>query len=203
MALKNSVRDVNITSDTLKDNLYVLGDFVGKAIIEQFFIEERTIKTSLGETVKGECISSKAVAVISTKDDYRYFGEGVSKVFPNVVRGYIDFAGERGKAALTCPLREITLPDKEDVEAVIVAKSVLATGCTAITLAKRAVEKYNPKYLIVASTFYSEQGIEDLEKSCRHVEIFTIGNCDELREDGMLTPGIGNLDERLNKKVDK
>lgn len=197
IALRNEIRDVNTDSDKLKDLLYKLGNGVGQKIAEKYFLIERKVVTPMKEEHTGCHISNQEMVVVSTKDDYQYFGNGVAAVFPNVSRGFMDFSGVRGEDALTCPLREINLPDKNDVEAVIIAKSVLATGCTAITLAKRAVEKYNPNYLIIASVFYSEQGIEDIKKSCKGVKIFVIGEPEKLRYDGMLVPGFGNLDERL------
>lgn len=197
IALKNEIRDKNAKSQELKDLLFKLGNGVGQKIVEKHFLVERKVNTPMGEEHKGIHISDKGMVVISTKDDYEYFGNGLASIFPNISRGYMDFAGARGKDALTCSLREINLPDKDDVEAVIIAKSVLATGCTAITLAKRAVEKYNPNYLFIASVYYSRQGIQDVQNKCKGSEIFVIGEEDQLRSDGMLVPGFGNLDQRL------
>lgn len=198
IALKNKIRDVATDSDTLKELLGKLGNGIGQKIIENYFLEERKVVTPMGEEHTGYHVSNKGIVVVSTKDDYQYFGNGIASVFQNVGRGFIDFAGVRGEEALTCSLREINLPDKNDVEAVIIAKSVLATGCTAITLAKRAEEKYNPEYLFIASVFYSKEGIQDIKKKCKSSKIFTIGEPEQLRYDGMLVPGFGDLDERLN-----
>lgn len=198
IALRNQVRDCTTESDSLKEILFKLGNGFGQKIAEMFLLEEREVVTPMNEKHKGIHISNKGIVVISTRDDYEYFGNGISSVFPNAERGYMDFAGKRGEEALTCPLRGMYLPKKSDVEVVVVAKSVLATGCTAITLAKRAVENYNPKYLVIASVFYSLQGVEELEKECRSAEIIVLGDEDYLRKDGMLIPGFGDLDKRLN-----
>ena len=201
VALQNSIRDKNAKSDILRKNLFTLGNGVGQKIAEKYFLEEKTVETPMGEKHKGIQITSNPIVVVSTKDDYQFFGNGVASVFSNADRGFMDFAGVRGEEALSCPLRAVKLPDKDEVEAVIVAKSVLATGCTAISLAKRAAEKYNPQYLIIASVFYSEQGIADLQRACKNAEIFVVGAPDKLRTDGMLIPGFGNLDERLSESV--
>lgn len=198
IALRNQIRDADTDSNTLKHLLVTLGNGIGQKIIEKYFLEERIIVTPMGEKHSGYHISNKKIVVVSTKDDYKYFGNGVASVFQNVSRGFMDFAGVRGKDAFTCPLREINLPDKNDVDAVVIAKSVLATGCTAITLAKRSVEKYNPEYLFIASVFYSEEGVQDIEKKCRCSKVFVIGEPDQLRYDGMLVPGFGDLDKRLS-----
>lgn len=110
----------------------------------------------------------------------------------------------RGKEALSSPVRAMELPkvkDYEMVDMVIVAKSVLATGCTAIHLLKKSIEKYNPKDVVVASIFYSNQGIKDLKMEVRNCKIYVCGEPDSLNKDGMLVPGVGNLDERLKTNI--
>jgi len=52
----------------------------------------------------------------------------------------MDFGGLRGPEALTSQIRAIDLPEikrGQFVETLIIAKSVLATGCTAIHLVTR------------------------------------------------------------------
>ena len=90
-------------------------------------------------------------------------------------------------------------PRKEfPTDSVIIAKSVLATGCTAISLTRKAVEMYNPRNVIIASIFYSDIGIAEMLNEISTAQIFTFGKADSLDENGMLIPGVGNLDQRLN-----
>ena len=100
------------------------------------------MKTRSGSMLTGNQRSEELTVVVSSLDDYEYFGFGIAKSLANVKRGYIDFEGRRGIEALTHQVRSITLPDANNVKTVIIAKSVLATGCTAISLARKAMEKY-------------------------------------------------------------
>ena len=196
-AVRNQIRDERENSTSIKRNLITLGEIVGSHIAEKYYLTEKTITTPMGETYTGIQLCFEHVLIISTKDDYAYFAYGIAKRFRNVSQGYIDFGGIRGREALSSPLRSITLPDEKDIDTIIIAKSVLATGCTAITLARKAMEKYWPKRLIIASVFYSIQGPNEVQNGCKVDDIFVVGDPEELREDGMLIPGFGDLDKRL------
>ena len=197
-ALRNQIRDKNAGSSILKENLTRLGEIVGAQIAKKYFITQKTITTPMGDTFTGPQLCFDRVVIISTKDDYLFFASGIAKIFKNVSTGFIDFGGARGFEALSSPLRSITLPDVSNVDTIIIAKSVLATGCTAITLARKAMEKYWPKRMFIASVFYSVQGPNDIQNECRIDDIFVLGKPEELREDGMLVPGFGDLDKRLS-----
>ena len=199
--LRNEIRDEDAPIDLIKENLTKLGSIMAQHLIEKYYITEKTITTPMGNTITCPVRSSKRIVVISTKDDYQYFGLGIADAFPNSKRFYMDFAGKRGIEALSCPIRGMNLEDVSDVDAVIVAKSVLATGCTAITLTKRAIEKYDPRIVIIASVYYSEQGACEVQEKCKNAMIYSFGLAEELREDGMLIPGFGDLDKRLNLDI--
>lgn len=74
---------------------------------------------------------------------------------------------------------------------------MIATGCTAITLAKKAFEKYIPKGLIIVSAF-SDRGLADLIHEFPNADIYVGNDLDEINSNGMFMPGIGNLDLRTN-----
>lgn len=197
LALRDEIRDRNKNSDIIKNNLYKIGMKIGEKIVEKYFLTNSNIFTPTNEVFVGNVPQYKQVVVVSTLDDYEYFGKGVSDVFPVVNRGSIDFGGVRGLDALTSPLRSITLPEINDVDTLIIAKSVMASGCTAITLTRRAMEKYWPNRVIIATVYYSIQGYQEVIGACKTADIFVIGEPEQLRSDGMLIPGIGDLDKRL------
>lgn len=199
--LKNTVRDQQTNDKLLTKSLYSLGAEIGKYILEEYLIKKKEINTPMNVTYLGTYVEEKNIVVISTKDDYKFFGNGIASLFTSVSRGYIEFNGDRGEAALKNTCRSMSMPDNSNVDMVIIAKSVIATGCTAITLAKKAYEKYNPEYLVIVGAFYSDRGVKELRDSCRNAIIISVGDPDELRSDGMLVPGVGNLDERIKKVV--
>lgn len=66
---------------------------------------------------------------------------------------HMDFV--RGKDALSVPVRSVVLPDilmGKQLD-IVIAKAVIATGCTAISLVKKAYEKYMPKVIIITVLF--------------------------------------------------
>lgn len=198
--LQTKVRNKRTVPEDLQKSLLKLGEYVASEIIGCEFVKTEVIITPLNEEYQGLVALQPKIMVISTKDDYNYFSKGISNNLPNCIMGYMDFGGARGKMALNSEIRAIYLPDTKNgeiINTVIIAKSVLATGCTAITLLKKAVEKYDPINIIVASVFYSQQGIIDLQNSEHRCKIYVCGDPDYLNSDGMLVPGVGNLDNRL------
>ena len=196
-ALKNEIRDVNCDSKIIKENLITLGKNIGEKIYEKYFLDNKSITTPLGISINGRYPLYKQIIIVSTSDDYELFGNGIAQVFRNSKQGKIDFGGVHGFDALKSPFRSITLPDAQNVDTVIIAKSVLATGCTAISLIRKVMEKYWPDNIIVASIFYSEAGYAELMNQSKTKDVFVIGNPDELLDNGLLSPGMGNLDERI------
>jgi uracil phosphoribosyltransferase len=98
------------------------------------------------------------------------------------MQGYFDFQGVRGPDALTQPVRAASHPTIKPgtiVDTVVIAKAVLATGCTAISLAKNIMSKFQPENLIIASAFYSQTGIKELFVEIPNIKfIYTVGNLD-------------------------
>ena len=69
--------------------------------------------------------------------------------------------------------------------------------CTAITLAKKAFTKYYPEELIIVAPFYCKQGVDELQAELSNARIFVAFEPDNINEDGMLVPRVGNIDARL------
>lgn len=72
----------------------------------------------------------------------------------------------------------------------------MPTGCTAISLLRKAIEKYDPQKVIVAAVFHSEQGIKDIKAEMRNCKIYICGHSDDLNKVGLLEPGVGDIDRR-------
>ena len=197
--LQTRVRDKQTMAEEIQQTLYKLGEYIVSEIIGNEFVKEESVITPLNKQFQGLIMLQQKVIVISTKDDYENFAAGISDNIKDCLRGYMDFNGVRGSDTFSSPIRSVSLPEirrGEVVDTVIVAKSVLATGCTAISLLRKAIEKYMPDKIIVASLFYSEQGVIDLKMEIQKCKIYVCGQADSLNNDGMLLPGVGNLDNR-------
>lgn len=198
--LLTQIRNKHCEVNILKEALFELGKVIGKEIAVKNLTESGTVITPMDQIFNGLKLLEKSTAIVSTMDDFELFANGLASIIKNNIRGYMDFGVNRGKAALTTPSRAIVLPDLKvvnHVDTLIIAKSVLATGCTAISLTNKAISKYKPKNIIIASLFYSLVGINEIFSEFPHVEIYLIGEPDELDDNGMLLPGLGNLDQRI------
>jgi uracil phosphoribosyltransferase len=199
IAQANTIRQKDSTSDDLKKAAYKIGDEIGKKIIARYFLKEQTIITPEGFAVEATIPEIPLSVIVTTKDDLKYFGQGLAASLENCKQGYMNFEGRMGYEALNYPIREIELPLIKNavVNTLVIGKAVLATGCTAISLTKTAMAHYMPNRLIIAAIFYTKPGLNDLRREFPNADLLVVGEPDELREDGMLIPGIGHLDKRI------
>lgn len=201
LAWQTKIRSRNTDKEDLRGALIKLGQKIGIDIVSDNMLEETEVSTPMDQIFQGYSFCNSVNLVYSTKDDYEFFAKGMSLAIPNSMQGYFDFQGVRGPDALTQPVRAASHPTIKPgsvVDTVVIAKAVLATGCTAISLAKNIMSKFQPKNIIIASSFYSQSGIRELIAEIPNIKfIYTVGKPDALNEDGMLIPGVGNLDSRL------
>lgn len=200
--LTTQVRNRETEVDELRDAIFELGRIIGQKIIGNLSVPDQ-VTTPMDQVFKGVIFPNKTSVIISTEDDFEFLAKGITSIIKNSVKGYMNFGSTRGQAALNAPVRSASLPDLKFatyIENLIIAKSVLATGCTAISLTNKAVEKYKPKNLIIATIFYSSIGIQELNLEFPHATMYLFGEPDELDSDGMLRPGVGNIDARLKRK---
>ncbi|WP_372814476.1 uracil phosphoribosyltransferase [Paenibacillus sp.] len=199
--LITDVRDNEAAKELLRQRLYELGRITSETIVGEGLMSPKEVITPMGQTYLGYSLPRTTTVIISTRDDYEFFAEGIRCVLPSSYKGYMDFSGDRGPEALRSKRRAIEFPiikAGERVDTLIIAKSVLATGCTAISLTQSAIAKYHPRNIIVASVFYTQQGIDELLFDIPNIDhIYVHGKPDVLNDDGMLLPGLGNLDARM------
>ena len=194
-AHKAVIRSLASSSQEIKNSIHLLGEELAKEIVKTYFIFERQISTPMGFNLNLPFPEYPHTAIVTTKDDFKYLAYGIGHVLENCIIGYMDFRGLRGIQALNAKIRHMKLPEPKSgpVNTLIIGKAVLATGCTAISLTKTAMQKYMPRRTIVATVFYSQQGVNELLQDIPNIDVFLIGKSDQINSDGMLEPGIGNL----------
>jgi uracil phosphoribosyltransferase len=196
------IRDNSTQKQEIRGAINALGQIVGRKIYGDHCTAAQTVQTPMQQPYNGLVSRLATTVVLSTRDDHEYFAAGIASIFDGCLRGYMDFAGARGQQALNLPIQAASLPTPpagQVVSNVIIAKSVLATGCTAVSIARKAIDLYRPEKIFLASTFYSQRGIDEVNHQIYpRPEIYIIGEPDDLNNDGMLIPGIGNLDQRLS-----
>ncbi|MGC0211980.1 uracil phosphoribosyltransferase [Streptomyces levis] len=198
LAQAGIVRSDESESGDVRTALRILGEEVGRRIAERYYIEDHSIVTPVRDEMTVPIFVSRTSAVVTTKEDLDPFGAAVASVLRPAALGYMNFEGRRGVSALREPIREIELPDLDSpIDFLVVAKAVLATGCTAVSLTKTAVQEYAPDKVVVASAFYSINGVHELLQAFPHSSIFVVGEPDEMDGNGILHPGVGLLDERI------
>jgi uracil phosphoribosyltransferase len=202
----SEIRNKKSKRKILSSSLYNLGLILGKEILERFHLEENRVITPMEASFDGLKLNNDLSAIISTKSDFENFSKGCRCIISNKIDGYMDFGDSRGNDIYSAPVRSMYLPAlklNKSVKNLIILKSVIATGCTAITLTRRAIEKYKPNRLIIGAIFYSEQGLAEVLAEFPNSNIIVFDAADKLNSNGMLTPGIGDLEKRIKNKKNK
>ncbi len=200
--LETTIRDKETPTEKLRESLYKLGQIMGAEILGQCTLSPKNIITPLLSPFSGfqQQKDTGISIIISTKDDYQYFATGIAEGFQSTYQGYLDFGDVRGENIFSSPLRALELPEilsEQPIKRVIIAKSVIASGCTAISLARTTLSKYFPEELIIVAPFYSQKGIDELQTELKNAKIYVAFGPDNLNENGLLVPGIGNIDKRI------
>lgn len=196
---KSIIMSSESESEQLRAAVYRLGEELGRKLVELYFLEPTEIRTPMKASVLRSLPKMPLCSIVTTRDDFEYLGKGIACVLDNSIMGYMDFEGQRGVQALNAEITHMELPQPigQHVDTLVIGKAVLATGCTAIHLAKTALIKYLPRRIVISSLFYSEQGVSELIHELPNADLVLVGEPDNIDDNGMLVPGVGNLDKRL------
>lgn len=198
--LETKIRNCSSSKEDLKESLYDLGYLIGIQVCNDCFLYDKIIQIPMESDFNGKLLIESNNIIISTKDEYSLFASGIAKSIKCNYQGFMDFNGTRGENIFNSPIRTMELPEitnGKPIENIIIAKSIVATGCTAITLAKRAFEKYMTKKIIIISYFYSKKGVDELNVALPNADIYVNEKDDSINTNGMLYPGVGNIDLRI------
>ncbi|MFF0255954.1 uracil phosphoribosyltransferase [Micromonospora zamorensis] len=198
-----TIRNRDSPPEAIRNALDALGREVGRELISLLRLEPAVVVTPLNETCSTLQLRDELTAVVTTKADLELYGKAIAAMIEPAIVGFMDFGGRRGLAALDSPVREIELPASRgrQVSYLVIAKSVLATGCTAVSLTRTAMGHYSPNRLVIATLFYSLSGIHELASEFPEAEFLVVGNADRLDDAGMLHPGVGLIEQRAYRTI--
>lgn len=199
-AYKNQVRDVRAPAHSLPPSLARLGRQVAQAIMSDALGEapQVEVQTPMGQTVTSPVPRLPHTLVLTTRQERSYLGEPIRQELGALHAGYLVFGNLRGPEVLAAAPTEAAWPAVGTrVELLVIAKSVLASGCTALALARRAIDRFQPAQVVIASIFYSNEGVAEMQAELPNARVYVLGEPDRLTRDGMLEPGVGLIEQRL------
>ncbi len=173
--LQTKIQNTETAIDEVHQSLLFIGEYIAKEIIGHEFVKNADLVTCEDCMFHGLTVLDKPSLIISSKEDYDYFAKGVSNLFPNCKRGYIDFDYVDGRE-ITKSLFLPGIGRGERIDTVIIAKSVIDESNIMSLLLKKVVEKYIPKYIIIATAFYNKDCINRLVIDVPKCEFFV---CDD------------------------
>ena len=154
----------------------------------------------MGERVLVPVSRLGLTVVATTLGDSESLGMGLRQELPAPLAAHMDFGNARGNEALTGPVRSMVFPESGSsrVDLVVVGKAVLASGCTALRLARELEQYYRPNIMVIVAVWYSAEALEMVRSNLPAAHVIVVGEPDRLDASGMLMPGIGLLEERLD-----
>lgn len=198
-ALANAalIRDNNSSSHEVRESLQALGEELGGQIVSALYGNEASNSANPDGSLVELRIPQSMSAVITTKNEVKFFGRGLAARVRPAVTGYMNFEGRRGYEVLDAPIRDMDIPDLgvDSIDVLIVGKSILASGCTAVTLARAAIREYRPHKVVIASIFYSLDGLQELRKNLPEAFVYVVGEPASVDASGSL--GIRMIEELL------
>lgn len=176
-----------------------IGVFFGYEIANMLEYEKVNIITPMNATHSGARLCDNVI-IVSSFEDADYFTAGIQDVFPFALLGKIDAARVFIEGRWHAPIQTAELPKEVPAESVvIIAKAILASGCTAISLIGKVLEIAKPTTVIVAAIIAHQNACYEISSEYPDVPMkYMIGEMDPiLDEKGYVIPGIGNISERL------
>lgn len=185
--------------EEFRELLRRIGVFFGYEIVNMLEYEQINVITPMNVEHHGARLRD-SVVIVSSFEDADYFAAGIKDVFPLAFVGKIDAVRTYVVGRWRAPIQRAELPREVPFESVVViAKAILASGCTAISLIGKTLEIVKPKTVIVAAIIAHQDACHEIANEYPYIPIeFIIGEIDPvLDERGYVIPGIGNISERL------
>ena len=197
------IRDKRSSASELQKALRRFGQGMAQHIVAKSAREQK-IETPMGRTLMAYVAAKPYTLIVGPRAE-KALVKGMQDIIDNSTAGYMDFRGKRGRQLMEGPTRALQMEREvgnESVESLICVKSMLAEGNTAITLAKTAIAIYNPRRVVIASILHTVRGLHKVQESIPRAEILlVVKRPDDINDNGMLIPGVGNLDERLKETI--
>lgn len=150
------------------------------------------LKTPLA-TTKGERVANAPI-VVSIMRAGNGMLDGMLDMLPFASSGQIGIY--RDKFIKNTVEYYFRLPKKVEGKTILLIDPIVATADTAIASIDR-VKQYKVGKIRLVCVLISREGEEKINHFHPDVEIITLGNTEELNDDGYLIPGIGDVGGRL------
>ncbi|MDG6909330.1 MAG: uracil phosphoribosyltransferase [Nitrososphaerota archaeon] len=189
------VRDKQTNQVAFRKAIYRLGRFMAYEFLRTIDTQELTVETPLGPAKGGRVKGNDRIVIILVLRAAIPFVEGMYKNFPMARTGVI--SAWRGKPPdFPIEVNYAKVPQIGEDDVVVIADPMLATGHTLKEVAKRVVEKGNPKRLAFFSVIATNQGIEYVARDFPTAEFYTCAIDPALNDHGYIVPGLGDAGDR-------
>lgn len=196
LSLTSNIRSKDATNETRHRALIELGSEIGEAIVEAYFLKSAEVLTSSGGSRLLPVRQTPLTVLATPRGDLSHLHQGLLRSIPNAHSAWVDFGGERDAERLKAVRGTSSWANvgQTPVHTLIIGKAVLATGCTAVELTRRAIGRYTPKHVIVTAVVWAESGVELIKREFPSATLIVVGEPDVLVEGDMLFPGLANVD---------
>ena len=192
----------SLADERAKENLSALISSAKDNSVSLYQEAMTDLGRDLGRSLKREIESPDNTYVAFTVEDADFLAKGLMEVLTEgdmKLAGVACFWNERsiwGDVKTTPILKAYAEPAKNDVNTLVIVKSIISSACVVKTNLTKLIEKINPEQIhIVAPVMF--QGSEDLLKEeftdgvSSKFNFFTFAIDDQREDNGNIVPGIG------------
>lgn len=202
-SLLTRVRNEDLYGHDLKETLKKVSSVFVEELASLLEFQEKTVSTPMGREFRGSQCKSDDILIVSTFEDNEIMATEIGSFFGNVSYGKLEAVRKKDETCgWSASVHYTEFPkDIKNVNTVIFCKTVLATGCTAKSIIKATCELVRPTKIVILSVIGSNQAVEEISEEFGWINIdFVFADIDEVK-DGMLIPGVGDIEKRLSKLI--
>lgn len=187
------LRDVNTGTKKFKELISEISMILCYEATKDAKMHDIVVQTPL-EEVKTKCIHEDDYAFVPILRAGLSMVDGILKVMPTAKIGHIGLY--RNEETLKPVEYYYKMPSNIDKREVFVLDPMLATGGSAIATIDR-LKKDGVKKIKFLCIIASPEGIENLKKAHKDVEIYCASKDRCLNEKGYILPGLGDAGDRV------
>lgn len=187
------LRDADTKSIDFRRLVKEITFYLGYEASRSLQLSKSDVTTPMGMTYNGSIVTDN-VCIIPILRAGLSMSEGMMELLPEAAVHHI---GMYRTAGSLLPVQYYNrLPRDHNTDVAIICDPCIATSNT-LQAACSIVKRWGAKKIIIVATLASRAGVEKLQKAHPDVEIFVAQVDEELSEEGMILPGIGDAGDRL------
>jgi uracil phosphoribosyltransferase len=186
------MRNKDTDSKAFRSNLVELSELMAYEVTKNYHIISFPIKTPLGPA--SGCKMKEKIVLVPILRAGLGMVDGFKSIIPQAPIGFVGLY--RDEKTLQPIEYYCKMPESINGTNIIVLDPMLATGHSA-SKAIFVLKKYHPKSIKLVSIVAVKEGIDEIQKYHKDVDIYVASIDKKLNRNGYIVPGLGDAGDRI------